>query len=105
MRWAIASALLVAGGLTSSALLAADAPKFQVEAAWPKPLPNKWLLGQVAGVATDERDHVWIVQRPASLTPDEKAAALSPPRSKCCVPAPPVIEFDAEGNLVNAWGG
>ena len=25
--------------------------------------------------------------------------------SECCVPAPPVVEFDAEGNLVHAWGG
>ena len=27
------------------------------------------------------------------------------PLSECCVPAPPVLEFDPAGNLVNAWGG
>ena len=33
------------------------------------------------------------------------AATLTPPAAVCCVPAPPVIEFDAEGNLIQAWGG
>ena len=92
--------------LVSTSLYAADAPpKFQVDPAWPKPLPNNWIIGQPAGVAVDTDDHVWIVQRPRSLTDDEKAAALSPPRSKCCVPAPPVMEFDQEGNLLRSWGG
>ena len=44
-------------------------------------------------------------QRPRSLTDDEKAAALNPPRTKCCVPAPPVLEFDTDGNLLRSWGG
>ena len=81
------------------------APKFVVDPFWPKPLPNRWILGQVAGVAVDAQDHVWIVQRPKSLSEDEKGATLSPPRNECCVPAPPVMEFDPEGNLVQAWGG
>jgi DNA-binding beta-propeller fold protein YncE len=81
------------------------APKFVVDPFWPKPLPNRWILGQVAGVAVDAQDHVWIVQRPKSLSEDEKGATLSPPRNECCVPAPPVMEFDSEGNLVQAWGG
>jgi NHL repeat len=83
----------------------AVAPRFTVDASWPKPLPNRWILGQVSGVAVDRHDHVWIVQRPKSLTEDERGATLSPPRSLCCVPAPPVIEFDADGRLVQAWGG
>jgi len=81
------------------------APRFIVDPFWPKPLPNRWLLGQVAGVAVDAQDHVWIVQRPRTLSEDEKGATFSPPRSECCVPAPPVIEFDSEGNVVQAWGG
>ena len=36
---------------------------------------------------------------------DEKALTLDPPPSKCCRPAPPVMEFDGEGNLIRAWGG
>jgi hypothetical protein len=92
-------------GLSLVGVAHADGPTFKVDAAWPKPLPNNWILGQVAGVAVDAKDHIWIVHRPRSLTDDEKGAALTPKRSKCCVSAPPVIEFDQEGNVVQAWGG
>ena len=78
---------------------------FEVDASWPKTLPNQWIMGQAAGVAVDAQDHVWVVQRPKTLTDDEKAASFNPPRTKCCVPAPPVLEFDQDGNLVQAWGG
>jgi DNA-binding beta-propeller fold protein YncE len=81
------------------------APVFEVDPFWPKPLPNNWLMGQAAGVAVDKRNHVWVVQRPKSLTDDEKGATLTPPRSLCCRPAPPVLEFDPSGTLVQAWGG
>jgi len=83
----------------------ADAPKYRVEANWPKPLPNQWLMGQVGGVAVDRNDRIWILQRPRSLTVDEAGAAQVPPRSECCFPAPAVMQFDAEGNLLQAWGG
>ena len=91
--------------LLATAVHAADAPKFQVDPFWPKTLPNNWIMGQAAGVAVDAQDHVFVVQRPRTLTDDEKAASLTPPRSKCCVAAPPVLEFDQEGNVVKAWGG
>jgi DNA-binding beta-propeller fold protein YncE len=81
------------------------APQFEVDPAWPKPLPNRWLMGQAAGVAVDRHDHIWVVQRPKSLTEDERGATLTPPRSMCCAPAPPVLEFDIEGNLLQSWGG
>ncbi len=81
------------------------APQYKVDPFWPKPLPNNWLLGEVAGVAVDSRDHSWIVQRPGSLSADEAGAAQDPPTSICCLPAPPVIEFDAAGRLSQAWGG
>jgi DNA-binding beta-propeller fold protein YncE len=80
-------------------------PQFQVDPFWPKPLPNNWLVGQVAGVHVDNRDHVWIIQRPSSLSDREVGAASNPPISKCCFPAPPVLEFDQTGNLVHYWGG
>jgi DNA-binding beta-propeller fold protein YncE len=80
-------------------------PEFKVDPFWPKPLPNNWLIGQVSGVAVDSRDHIWIIHRPGSLNPDEAGAAQTPPLSVCCIPAPPVIEFDAEGNVIQAWGG
>lgn len=72
---------------------------------WPKPLPNNWILGQVSGVAVDRRGHVWIVQRPRSLSERELGATQSPPFSRCCVAAPPVVVFDQAGNVVRSWGG
>ena len=81
------------------------APRYEVDAAWPRPLPEGWILGQVAGVAVDAEDHVWVLHRPRTLTEDERGATLDPPRSKCCVPAPPVLEFDRDGNLLRSWGG
>src|SRR5579871_5470747 len=84
---------------------AGDVPTFTVDASWPKPLPNNWILGQVGGITVDSQGHIWVIQRPRSLTDDEKGATLNPPRSKCCVPAPPVLEFDVDGNLLRSWGG
>ncbi|HZT77308.1 MAG TPA: hypothetical protein VFA27_11660 [Vicinamibacterales bacterium] len=77
------------------------APTFQVDPAWPK-VPKQWMLGQVAGLAVDARDHVWIIQRPWSLESDEVA---KDPDAPCCHPAPPVMEFDNDGNYVQGWGG
>ena len=91
--------------LSFAPAFADDLPKFQVDASWPKTLPNNWIMGQAAGVAVDAQDHIWVIQRPRSLTDDEKAATFNPPRSKCCVPAPPVLVFDQEGNLLKSWGG
>jgi DNA-binding beta-propeller fold protein YncE len=82
-----------------------EPPSFKVDASWPQPLPNGWILGQVSGVAVDADDHVWVLQRPGSLTDDERGATFKPPLSRCCAPAPPVLEFDAAGKLLRAWGG
>ena len=81
------------------------APIFKVDPFWPKPLPNDWLIGEVGGLAVDSRDHIWIIQRPGSLSEDELGATQDPPRSICCQPAPPVMEFDAQGNFIQGWGG
>ncbi len=80
-------------------------PQFSVDPFWPKPLPNDWLVGEIAGIAVDSRDHTWVAQRPGSLSESELGAVQDPPISLCCKPAPPVMEFDAEGNLLQAWGG
>jgi DNA-binding beta-propeller fold protein YncE len=79
------------------------APAFKVDPFWPKPLPNDWLLGQVAGIAVDAQDDIWLVQRPGSLTDDERGLELG--RSMCCRRAPPVMEFDTDGDVLRAWGG
>jgi DNA-binding beta-propeller fold protein YncE len=103
---AIAVACLLCGFGAGQISRAADgAPTFQVDASWPQPLPNKWALGQVAGIAMGPQDHVWILHRPSTLGKDEIFAAENPPSAECCIPAPPVIEFDAAGKVVRAWGG
>ncbi|MBI4471227.1 MAG: hypothetical protein HY646_01070, partial [Acidobacteria bacterium] len=81
------------------------APKFEVDPLWPKPLPNNWVLGSAIGVAVDERDHVWIIHRPDTVSVAEGASSTVPPTGECCTKAPPVLEFDPAGNLVNSWGG
>jgi len=84
---------------------ASMAPMFEVDPLWPNPLPNHWLLGSTIGVGVDSRDHVWIIHR-GNLGNNEIPAALDPPNAaECCFPAPPVLEFDAEGNVVGSWGG
>jgi len=81
-----------------------QAPMFEVDPLWPKPLPNHWVLGMAIGVWVDEMDHVWIIHRGASTLHDnEKALDLKV--GECCTAAPPVLVFDQAGNLVRAWGG
>ncbi|MGE5836165.1 MAG: hypothetical protein ACM4AI_16945 [Acidobacteriota bacterium] len=82
-----------------------QAPKFEVDPAFPKPLPNNWLLGQAIGVGVDAQDHVWIVHRQDSLSANETAAEQNPPAGSCCRRAPPILEFDQQGNLLRHWGG
>jgi hypothetical protein len=69
-------------------------PKFELDPFWPKPLPQLWVTGEVGGTCVDAQDHVFILNR-QNLTPDEQKNAQ---------PAPPVIELDPEGNVVNSWG-
>jgi len=81
------------------------APKFEVDPMWPKPMPKHYLLGNTIGVGVDNQDHVYIIHRGATLEAKEVYATENPPASECCQPAPPVLEFDPEGNMVRAWGG
>src|ERR1700690_1110498 len=66
-----------------------QAPRFEVDPVWPKPLPNHWLLGMTIGVSVDSQDHVWIVHRQDTLDPKE--AYMPPQHSDCCHPPPPVL--------------
>jgi len=99
----VAALALVACAQTTPAR--APSGGFRVDTSWPRPLPNNWILGQVAGIAVGADDHVWIIHRPKTLIDEEKGAALDPKRAKCCVPAPPVIEFGVDGKVLHAWGG
>ena len=82
------------------------APMFEVDPLWPKPLPNHWVLGSAIGVGIDSRDHVFVIHRRNSFNErTEIGAAVDPPTSQCCIPAPNILEFDPAGNLVGHWGG
>jgi DNA-binding beta-propeller fold protein YncE len=101
-----------------------EAPSFVVDPAWPKPLPNNWILGDIGGLFVDQHDHIWVYHRPRGIDStnsgaqgeagkDEKGnpvSALGHPRpygrlAACCTPAPSVLEFDKAGTLIQAWGG
>ena len=84
---------------------ATQAPMFDVDPFWPKPLPNHWVLGSTIGLSVDAQDHVWIIHRPQTVEDNFKAAEFTPPVGVCCSIAPPVLEFDQAGNLVGHWGG
>lgn len=88
----------------SLARQAVQAPAYEVDPYWPKPLPNGWLLGSTIGVGVDSRDHVFIIHR-GGATLNARTEGGYPPTGPCCSAAPPVLEFDPEGNLVNSWGG
>jgi DNA-binding beta-propeller fold protein YncE len=114
---------LVFGGLAAGALVLAagqallwssasaqkamvEAPIFEVDPLWPKPLPNEGLLGMTIGVSVDAQDNVWIVHRgSATLNNNEKGAELNPPIAECCRSAPPVLAFNQAGDTIHAWGG
>jgi len=81
------------------------APRFEVDPLWPKPLPNHWILGQTIGVSVDAQEHVWIIHRAGSLEAGEVHATTKPPIAQCCAAAPPILQFDQEGNLISSWGG
>jgi DNA-binding beta-propeller fold protein YncE len=100
------------------------APQFVLDPAWPKPLPHHWMMGDVGGIAVDKHDHVWVIHRPRMLSSSDSGmqgvagtdakgnpiSALGFRRpfgqlNGCCMPAPSVLEFDQEGNLLQAWGG
>src|SRR5271169_3702419 len=102
--WAVALALCFLAVTLAPAALAQDKdmPVYKVDPFWPKmPLKNKWIIQGVPTMVTDKDDHIWVMNRPRDINPDESGAATNPPRTDCCVAAPAVLEFDTEGNLLN----
>ena len=81
-----------------------EAPRYEVDPLWPKPLPNHWILGMVIGVSVDADDHIWIIHRGTpTLSVHEKQ--IDNNAGDCCTSAPPILEFDQAGNLLRHWGG
>ena len=123
---AIGLVLAAAGMLQAqSGRPAAQAPIFEVDPFWPKPLPNHWVTGSTIGLSVDAQDRVWTIHRPGTVEANFKAADLTvaeavddevqpgakgsapatDPIGKCCKVAPPVLVYDQAGNLVKSWGG
>jgi hypothetical protein len=95
---------LVVTGLPTQAQTA-TVPNFEMDPLFFQNLPNRWTTGQVGGVSVDNQDHIWILHRPSTVAEGERSAALNPPAALCCIPAPPILEFDPNGRLLKAWGG
>ena len=92
-------------GVAEASETRVEAPMFEVDPLWPKPLPNHWILGSTIGVGVDSRDYVYIIHRGNGNARTELGAQQDPPTGECCVAAPPVLVFDPEGNLADSWGG
>jgi hypothetical protein len=93
VRGALAALVLSGLGAAMRAQTAA-APKYEVDSAWPKPFPDRWVIGGLGGLCVDANDHVLILNRQDVLDADLNAGHL----------APPLIEIDSTGNLVRSWG-
>ena len=79
------------------------APKYKADADWPKPLPNKWKMGGVTGLAVDKDDNVWVLDRPNDLTNIELEAELNPPIADCCTRPPSMIHIDKAGDVIGSF--
>lgn len=102
MPFVLAAVLATGASCRQTAAVAEDVPAdpgagmpvFEVDTAWPPPLPYNWVVGHVPAIAVDSRDHVFVLSRPNTLPPEDRARA-----------APPVLELDPNGKFVNGWGG
>ena len=102
---ALLLALVLAGGAANPTQAqpgppGGDVPQFRVDPFWARELPDNWMLGQVSGIDVDADDHVWVLHRPLTLDARQRGE-----EGMCCVPAPPVIELDPDGNVLRSWGG
>jgi hypothetical protein len=104
---AVRPALLLSIGLGILALCvglgAQTAPRYKYDPEWPKPLPNKWKIGGITGLAVDKNDDVWVLNRPNDLTDIELHAELTPPAADCCVRPPSMIHIDKNGNVIGSF--
>ncbi len=82
---------------------AQTAPRYKFDPDWPKPLPNKWKMGGVTGLAVDKDDNVWVYDRPNDLTDIELEAELTPPIADCCVRPPSMIHIDKKGTVIGSF--
>jgi DNA-binding beta-propeller fold protein YncE len=89
--------------LLSPRVEAQAAPRYVFDPAWPKPLPNKWKMGGVTGLAVDRNDNVWVLNRPNDTLDIEGHAGLNPPTADCCVRPPAMIHIDKNGDTIGSF--
>ena len=77
------------------------APRYQYDPGWPKPLPNKWKIGGVTGLAVARDDTVWVYNRPNDLTNLELEAEIRV--SDCCVRPPSMVQLDKDGTVIGSF--
>ncbi|MGC1888127.1 MAG: hypothetical protein WA709_18870, partial [Stellaceae bacterium] len=121
------------GGLLAAAILAiagwgplaiadnSQNPVFAVDPFWPKPLPapvgadgysHPWIQGEVAGNCIDKNDNVYTFNRGwevgitinGVLQGNQSGAIDSQDATDSAIPAPPVVAFDSNGNVIAGWG-
>jgi DNA-binding beta-propeller fold protein YncE len=102
---ALAATLSVQPLLNKAAAAGGGVPRFEPDPYWPKPLPHNWISGGIGGIYVDAQDHIWVTNRPRSVDKAVQNLAHKPPDGDCCIPAPPVLEFDMQGNVIQGWGG
>ena len=96
----IAALLTLAG---TGVLLAQMAPRYVFDPSWPKPMPNKWKLGGITGLAVDKDDNVWVHNRPNDLRDFELYAELTPAPADCCRRAPSMVHINKAGDVIGSF--
>jgi DNA-binding beta-propeller fold protein YncE len=79
------------------------APSYVFDPSWPKPLPMKWKIGGITGLAVDRNDDVWVLNRPNDLTSIELHAEHNPPIADCCVRPPSMIHISKTGEVIDSF--
>ena len=100
---AVAVGLGAWGAFVDRGVQAQGAPRYKFDPDWPKPLPNKWKMGGVTGLAVDKDDNVWVLNRPNDLRDLELRAELNPPTAACCVRPPSMIHIDKNGTVIGSF--
>ena len=78
----------------AATLAAQEGPRFEIDPYWPKPLPERWIIGRTGSICADAHDHLVVTNR-RDITEEE---------AETSVQAPSVLIFDTAGALVASWG-
>jgi hypothetical protein len=88
------SVLVVRDFTARLAFAEAAPPRYEVDATFPKPLPDRWITGGFGGHCIDSQDHVLLLNRQDVLEGELNAGRL----------APLMIELDSTGKVIHSWG-